>query len=53
MIYEFMRMMAGSSLCKLSDYYNENQLIFNSFIVIIGFLWILHKRKHGNVTNHQ
>ncbi|QZY55230.1 hypothetical protein [Crassaminicella profunda] len=52
MIYEFMRMMAGSSLCKLSDYYNQNQFIFNIFIVIVGFLWILYKRKSSNATNY-
>lgn len=52
MIYEFMRMVAGPYLCKLSDYYTQNQLFFNLAIVVIGFLWIFHKNKNSKATDY-
>lgn len=52
MIYEFMRMMAGQYLCKLSDYYTQNQIFFNSLVVIVGFLWIVYKKKKSDAANY-
>ncbi|MBN2826658.1 MAG: hypothetical protein JXQ26_01645 [Tissierellales bacterium] len=50
MIYEFMRMMAGSGACQLSDFYNTHQVWFNATIVIIGLIWTNYKRKSKQVS---
>ncbi len=45
MIHEFMRLMAGKYLRALIDYYIANQNIFNTIVVIGGFVWIAFKPK--------
>lgn len=48
MIYEFMRLMAGKYLRTFIDYYIANQNLFNTIVVVSGFMWILFKPKeHG------
>lgn len=47
MFYEFMRMMAGSMACTVSDFYIQYQLLFNSIILISAFSWTLYKKNVG------
>jgi len=56
MIYAFLRSIAGKYINSFVDYYIANQFVFNSIIVVIGFLWLcysykLRKGKHAKKTN--
>lgn len=53
MIYEMMRVMAGTYLCSIADLYLANQDILNTFIVSGGLVWIIYNskyRKNNNTT---
>lgn len=45
MIYEFMRMMAGSVACNISDFYIHYQHIFNTLLVIGIITWRIYKNR--------
>ncbi|GAA0731731.1 hypothetical protein GCM10008906_00530 [Clostridium oceanicum] len=44
MIYRFTRFISGKYLNGVIDYYTNNQIIFNSIVVILGFVWIVYLR---------
>jgi hypothetical protein len=53
MIQSIMRWLSGPYLNKAIDFYIIYQDIFNTIVVILGFLWILYSKNKKTTNNRR